>query len=62
MIPGYHINTRQPVEGLDAYRVYPKKHFRVYAGQDPVCYRFADESEFRQYFPEPETDQEDENI
>lgn len=40
--PGFHVNTREPVEGWENYRMYPETFFRVYAGQDPVCYRFPD--------------------
>jgi hypothetical protein len=57
--PGYHVNFREPVPGLEEFRVYPTKPTRVYAGGEPVCYRFADEAEFRSHFPEPEEPQDD---
>lgn len=45
-LQGYHVNAPEPVPGWEQYRVYPKQPSRVYAGCEPVCYRFADEAEF----------------
>lgn len=45
-IPGYHVNTPEPVPEWDAYRIYPVTPSRVYAGKEPVCYSFATATEY----------------
>jgi hypothetical protein len=45
-LPGYHVNTLEPVEGWDAYLVVPTLPRRVFAGAATTCYKFPSESEF----------------
>jgi hypothetical protein len=45
-LPGYHVNTLEPVEGWDAYLVVPALPRRVFAGAPTVCYKFPSEAEF----------------
>ena len=58
-LPGYHVNVTpdEMTPELEAYRVEPSPLRRVWAGDSrwnptiTVALRFADEAEFRAYFP-----------
>ena len=45
-LPGYHVNTLEPVEGWDDYLIAPTQPRRVFAGAATVCYKFTDEAAF----------------
>ena len=61
-LPGWHVNTPQPVEGWEAKQVMPATPQRVYAGHATYFYSFASEEEFTtmaieaglMFEPEPE--------
>ena len=44
--PGWHVNSPQPIEGWDAYKVEPATPLRVFAGHTTHFYSFADEAAF----------------
>ena len=46
-LDGYHVNTTEPVEGLEAYLVEPTVPRRVFAGHATYCYKFENEVEAR---------------
>jgi hypothetical protein len=48
VIPGYHVNTPEPVEGWEGKQVTPETPMRVYGGRPTFFYSFADEAEFTQ--------------
>ena len=55
-IPGWHVNTLEPVGGWEQYRCHPEVFYRVYAGGvEPVCYRFPDRETFEALLPEEES-------
>lgn len=45
-IVGWHVNTSEPVEAWEQYRVTPTAPRRVYTGLEPVCYAFPDEATY----------------
>lgn len=47
-LPGYHVNTPEPVEGWEAKQVTPETPMRVYGGHPTCFYSFTDEAEFTQ--------------
>lgn len=58
-VTGYHLNVAPEIAaGLDAWRIEPTSHERVFAGAETVFLRFADETEARSalgaYWTEPE--------
>ena len=45
-IPGWHVNTPEPVDGWEVYSVQPNAPRRIYAGHTTFFYVFGDEAEF----------------
>ena len=45
-LPGYHVNTPEPVEAWAAYQVTPNSPSRVYAGHETFFYVFESEEQF----------------
>lgn len=45
-LPGWHVNTPEPVEAFADKQVTPSSPSRVYAGHETFFYVFADEAEF----------------
>ena len=45
-LPGWHVNTPEPVEAFADKEVTPNSPSRVYAGHETFFYVFADEAEF----------------
>lgn len=54
-LPGWHVNTVEPVPEWEQYRCHPEAFYRVYAGGvEPVCYRFPDQGTFEGLLPKEE--------
>ena len=54
-LPGWHVNTLEPVEGWEQYRCHPAVPYRIYTPPlVTVCYRFPDEATFRALLPDDE--------
>lgn len=45
-LPGFHVNTPEPVEAWADKQVFPKTPSRVYGGHETFHYVFSSESEF----------------
>ena len=59
---GFHVNFPENVPEIFQYRLNPKNPKRVYAGKWPVSYKFPDEATFRQFFPDPDEQQDGSTI
>lgn len=63
-LPGWHVNTPEPVEGWEDKQVTPATPMRVYGGHATYFYSFASEDEFTAMaieaglLPAPETVEE----
>jgi len=60
-VTGYHLNVAPEIAaGLDAWRIEPTSHERVFAGAETVFLKFADEAEARSalggYWIDPEAE------
>lgn len=51
-IPGWHINSTSPIEGLEFYRVNPTLPREVFYGVHTYYYRFSDEATARELLSE----------
>ena len=51
-IPGYHINSTEPVPEWEQYQIIPSGvYHRVFAGAETFCYRFDDERQAQELAP-----------
>ena len=58
-IPGYHINSTEPVPEWEPHQVVPSgTYHRVFAGAETYCYRFDNEQQAQELAPHlfPEVD------
>lgn len=53
-LPGWHVNSPEPVEGWEAYAVTPNAPRRVFAGHPTFFYVFQDEATFNALVNPPE--------
>ena len=58
-IPGWHLNSTEPVAVWEQYQVFPSgTYHRVFAGAETYCYRFDNEEQAQELAPHlfPEVD------
>lgn len=45
-LPGFHVNSTEPIPEWEQYRVNPKSPRQVFWGVEPVCYSFPSEQAY----------------
>jgi len=52
-LPGWHVNSIEPIVGAEAFLVTPENHFRKFSGvAEFYCYRFDSKQHALDYLPQ----------
>jgi hypothetical protein len=51
-LDGFHLNTTEPLEGLDSYQFTPTVPRQVFAGTETYFYAFESETQAKELVPE----------